>query len=206
MKKILIVTAVLIAALSPLAAQGFSVGPKASLGTSGDRGEDWEVYLSWTGYENRFNFAFSAGATALFEISSGFGVQVDVLFARFGAKASNESGETSHNYNAINLPVYGRFAIPLGSLDIYALAGLDINLIFGNVVDENGDSVSASDYFDNTFWFGIAAGAGVSLPTGSGTADIGLRYRTNLSKFNTDANTKWYNQALLLDFAYRFAL
>ncbi len=208
MKKLLILTMALIAALSPLAAQGFSVGPKASVGTSGNRGADWEDTLDFQSYNNKFNFAFSGGLTALYELSPMLGIQADLLFARLGYKMGDDDHWYSSNFNSINLPVYARFTFDLGDLSVYALAGVDLAFLFGDVKNKNQDgdlpSTSADDAYDTQFAFGIAAGAGVSLPLGDGLADIGLRYRTNLNEVKD--NNKSFYQSLMLDFAYRFAL
>ncbi len=208
MKKILLVTMALIAALSPLAAQGFSIGPKASVGTSGCRGALYDDFLDDNNYKNKFNFAFSGGLTALYELSPMLGIQADILFARLGFKYGDDDYWESHNFNSINLPVYARFTFDLGDFSVYALAGVDLAFLFGDVKYKNsaGPSSSASvkDAYDTQFNFGIAVGAGVSLPLGSGTADIGLRYRTNLNKVVDDC--KQFFQSLMLDFAYRFAL
>lgn len=206
MKKACILGLVLLVGIAALSAQGLTVGPKVSLGSSSNRGDDWDTLLTLGGAENGFTLAYSAGIFTILEITPIIGLQVDLTYSKLAYKFEDSTDWVKFSYNAISFPVYGRFSFDIGSLKPYILAGLDMNLLFGDVKGEDSTGANVTspveDNVDKTFLFGFAAGGGVSLPVGPGSLDLGLRYRTNINEMTTDV--EMFNQSLNIDIAYGF--
>jgi opacity protein-like surface antigen len=204
MKKLWILIAALCLFISTISAQGITVGPKVSLGSSGLRGDDYDSYLDYYSIESKFALGLSVGGFALFDITPMTGIEVDLLYSTLTAKYGDSSYWLQETYSALSFPVYGRFSFQAGNLKPYVLAGLDLNILFGDVKykDSEGDSDSESvkDNADSTFLFGLGLGAGISVTAGSGSLDLGVRYRTNLNEMVTDA--KMYFQSFGIDIAY----
>jgi len=208
MKKTVIILVALCVALSTLSAQGLTVGPKASLGSSGFRGDDWDLTLAFLSADNKFALGYSFGGFALFEISPTIGIEVDVMYSALPVKFGDSTYWLQSTYTAFSFPIYGRVSFDAGNLKPYVLAGLDLNLLFGDEKSKDSDGASSSapvgDSVDNTFLYGIGVGAGVSLPAGSGTLDVGLRYRTNLNELAD--NVEMFTQSFNIDVAYGFKI
>jgi hypothetical protein len=182
------------------------VGPKVVIGHSGERGDDWQTTLDSLGGTSDFSLAYSAGATVVVQFTPLLGIQADILYSQYSLKYGDDLGWMKYSWNALSFPVYARLSHDFGSVTAYALAGLDMNYIFGDIHAEDSDgqtnSVAADTLFDHTFVLGVGAGAGVTLPIGPGFLDIGLRYRTD---FNDKMNSEnIFNQSITADVAYRF--
>ncbi len=206
MKKACILGLVLLIGIATLSAQGLTVGPKVSLGSSSNRGDDWDLLLTLGGAENGFALAYSAGMFAIVDITPTIGLQIDLMYSSFAFKIKYGSDWEKGTYNAFSFPVYGRFSFDLGGIKPYILAGLGMSLLFGDQKYEDSTGASGTtpieDVFDKTILFGFGAGGGVSLPVGPGSLDLGLRYRTNVNEMVTDM--EMFTQSLNIDIAYGF--
>jgi len=206
MKKFPLAVLALILILSPLTAQTVTIGPKVSFGSGVERGADWDNTLQLTSTSNKFSLTYAVGGTAVVQFTPLLGLQADFLYSRLSFKHGDDSDWTQYSWNILSVPIYVRFSHTLGHISAYALAGIGIDLFFGDLTISYSSGINLTtdirDVFENSLYVSVAAGAGVTLPLSPGYFDLGLRYRTGLTdRYN---GSDMFNQAILLDAAYRF--
>ena len=101
MKKACILGLVLLVGIAVLSAQGLTVGPKVSLGSSSNRGDDWDTLLTLGGAENGFTLAYSAGIFTILEITPIIGLQVDLTYSKLATNFADSRDRVTFPYNAI---------------------------------------------------------------------------------------------------------
>ena len=189
MKKLLILSVVLLTMALPLFAADFSIGPKAVLGEYSFRGSDWKDDKDTLAIKDKFSLSYGGGLMFNLGLTEMFSIQLDALYLYSTVRAGDDSGWNQFNSSSINLPLYARFDFPVGSVNLYLMGGPSFTILFDKykIKDNNGNT---TDYTlnddDKNFLIGISAGAGVAIPAGPGNLDIGAVYNTTFTKVVTD--------------------
>ena len=203
MKRILILTIVLIAAASSLSALDFVVGPKIGIA-------DYNFHGDYVPYDNMISLSPEVGAFVNLQLTSMIGLQIEAMYTYQTVRCDLGSGDWGqYIMNALSLPVYARFDFDLAGFGIYALAGAQFDLLFGDAKGKDSDGStynngSVSDVYDNIFFINLAAGAGVSLPFGPGVLDVGAGIKYGLTQYQ-DGND-WKAWDIDIQAAYGFSI
>jgi len=207
MKKLLILSVVLLTMTLPLFAADFSIGPKAVLGEYSYRGSDWKETKDSLAIKDKFSLSYGGGLMFNMGLTEMFSVQLDALYLFSTVRVGNDSVWAQNNYSSVNLPLYARFDFPVGSVNLYLMGGPSFTILFDKykTKDNNGNTTenTLSDDEKN-FLIGISAGAGVAVPAGPGNLDIGAVYNTNFTKINPNNST--YFQGFEFQVGYGFKL
>ena len=207
MKRVFFIIVAIAIMASPLAALDFSIGPKVAVGDSSYRGADWKLFADAFGIKNKISVSFAGGLSTVIDFSPMIGLEVDAMYKSATFRYGDSSYWVSDGYSAITFPVYTRFSFDAGNLGIYALAGVDLSLLIGDYKFKDSDGVTGTSTLeaagiDNKFLYGLALGAGVVVPLGSGSMDVGMKYSTNLNQLAD--GTDQFMTALDIEAAYRF--
>jgi len=198
---VLILLAVFTGAVSAQSAFGL----KGAWGSSAYRGSGFEE----SGLEAYYDLdSFSGGVFFDWHFSKVVSLQPEVIFSRVSHNTDAEDFNRYVKRNFLEVPVYLKLSLPLGRTRFYIMGGPDFMLPIGDVMMEslwefNGQrNISASDYYDNTFLLGAAAGLGFEFPLGPGFLVTGLKYSTNLTSYFDGGDV--FNQSFLFEVGYGF--
>jgi len=151
-----------------------------------------------TGSETRTGF--HGGLAANISLGSSLFFQPQALYSMKGATASESGATGEFKLNYLEVPLFLGLRIPMQSSGIrpYVMAGPYLGLKMGCKFKVSGGGVSAEVNCDDpnidlgikSTDFGVAFGAGVEVPMGSGLLSFGARYSMGLSDVVTDVAMK----------------
>lgn len=189
MKKVFLVFAIVIAAVSVQAQVG--VGVKAGLNGYNFSGDDVE------GEDFKTKFGFHAGGFVNIPVSSNFSVQPELLYSMEGATQKESGSDINFNLNYINIPVLLQFNSQSG---FYAEGGPQIGFLTSAKAETSGVDVDLKEFLKGTN-FSFALGAGYRLSSGLG---FGARYNLGLSNISDETDSELKTGGFQIGISYKF--
>ncbi len=201
----MLVLAILLACAGTVSADaGFGI--KGGVGLSSYTGADWSDFVASQGANNKMGFSFSAGIFAELYFTQSFGIEADFLYSSLtrGYKAGDSYVE--YRENIFEVPVYLKYAIPVGNGKVVIMGGPDFFYTFGDismildlgVYGSGSDSAPASDLYENLFRIGVAGGIGYETES---YRFAGL-YKRTLTEAVSDYSR--HSQNFALELGYKF--
>lgn len=182
MKKIIALVAVAAVSISMVCAEiGLTVGAKGTFGmnlgsTVHEKTDDMKAAFAVNGggsIYGRYNMPFLPA----------LGVQVEagMTFGNAIGEAKDNKNYRYASYNSFDIPVLVTYDIPVSSLVITPMLGMNFSIPFGTptshfAVDGEKDSEKMDDYKATGFIPGLVAGVEVAIPAGPGSITAGLSY------------------------------
>ena len=170
-----------------------------------------------SGASSRSRTGYAIGVAAVRPLGGGLSVAARVIYTSKGASYSSgpSSYGTSTTYTAkssyVEVPVMLGYTLPLrgSTLAPAIFAGPFVAVETGCTLAVSGSGGSQSApcsqaWTNKTFDFGLALGAGVGMPVGSGTVSLDLRYGLGLADIGSGVDAK--NRVLGLAVSYLFPL
>lgn len=204
MKKVLLLSVLILLAGGTAFALDISLVPKVGAGVGMHTGDDWQTFLDQDPpADNSVRFAYSAGAFLDIGLIPALAIQAGAAFGQTGGgysvQDSDVNGTTTFTMIEVPLLLRPRFVVGTGSL--YLLAGPAAFFLLGDLTqDEDGTEVSAFEPDNRVVWAG-AAGLGYSFPVGGGNALVELKYSRSFSEFTDGDDTRLNNLYLQLGYA-----
>lgn len=152
------------------------------------------------------------GATALWTISGGFGVQPELHFSQKGTKDDIEGIGGTLALSYLELPLHLRYTFGGGASRIrpYLLGGPTLAYRIGCSIRGGGISVDCDDTGEFTgeaieferFHYGLSVGGGVDFPLAGRTGTVTARYNQGFSDLVDGSSAR--NRAIQLGVGLRF--
>jgi len=217
MKKIIIIALfILIVCSVNLFAGGSEIGFKGGGGIGWVTGDDLQDFLTLTSGDNRVKFNYSVGAFLDLSVANWLSIQPEVLLTYLVGGYRYDyyyydyyfyySGEVKGTLDvySLEIPIYVKPKINVGSGMLYFIAGPDIFFLLGDVTEEvKLDGVSMGELKvepDNSFLFGIAGGLGVKIRNTS----IEIKYSKTMTEIFE--NVDWSFNGFVLYIGYSFPI
>ena len=191
MKRLFIITAIILFGVSPIYAQ-FGIGLKAGANFTTKSGSG----LDLDGFEPDFSnkTGFHGGAYLYYFFGDNVAIQPEVIFSQKGATIT-DIGKSELTY--IDIPILLRVHF-LKILNIHA--GPSINILSGAKLTGDNLDEDIKDSLKNTEW-SIAFGAGVNLPL---RLQLTARYIQGLTNINdSEAEGELKNRMFQLSLGFR---
>jgi hypothetical protein len=214
MKKLIIITVIVLFGFSTVYAQDINFGAKAGVNFASITGDDTDDLDGRT--------SFHVGIVAEIVISDKFSVQPELVYSNQGATSEDSYTEEGINImeegtvklDYINLPVMAKFYVGEGfSLEAGPQIGFLMNSEIEMKLTANGAGISESisvtedlkDYVKGID-FGVNFGVGYKMENG---LNFGARYNLGLSDGNDDpeffeSNTSFKNSVIQVSVGYFF--
>ncbi len=200
---LLVIVSVL--AFEPVAARseitGFGV--KAGVALSNIFGKDV--------YDQKFRTGFSYGVFMTYGFGRTFAIQPELLFAMKGSRYVNGRGPDAYretmSLEYVELPILAKFYFPLfRTFRTHVFAGPAPALNIRARVDARFAGESQQEALDNVMGvdIGLAAGAGIEVPVGTGRITFDVRYTAGLTTLSKEADDDIRNGAVSFLFGYLF--
>lgn len=180
MKKIIALVAVAAISVSMVCAQ-ITVGAKGTFGMNlgsqvDEKSDDMKAAFAVNGggsIYGRYNMPF------LPEL--GVQVEAGMTFGNAIGQAKDNKNSSYYSYNSFDIPVLVTYDIPVSSVVITPMLGMNFSIPFGaptshSKIDGEKDSKKADDYKATGFIPGLVAGVEVAIPAGPGSITAGLSY------------------------------
>lgn len=187
MKKIILVTLVLLAASINMQAQLFKFGIKGGLNYANQSGSG--ITINTDNYNKEAITSYHAGLIAEIKVTDGFSVQPELLYSTQGATYKNAIEEFRNELGYISIPVLAKF-------NFNKTVSLDVGPQASFLLSER-KNVNFRD--SETFEFGVAGGLTLNV-----TKNIFLqgRYVLGLTEASRDAEVK--NSVVQISAGLRF--
>lgn len=187
MKKILLVTVLLLAASTSMQAQLFKFGFKGGLNYANQSGSG--ITINTDNYDKEAITSYHAGLIAEIKVTDGFSVQPEILYSTQGATYKNAFEEFKNELGYISIPVLAKF-------NFNKTFSLDVGPQASFLLSER-KNVNFRD--SETFEFGVAGGLTLNV-----TKNIFLqgRYVLGLTEASKDAEVK--NSVVQISAGLRF--
>lgn len=201
MKKILVITVLLLVLASSHLVHAVEFGVKCGWNTSSMTG----LKAIW---EKTNRQGMSIGAFASFSLSGSLEVQPEIYYTQKGVKADVGEWGVPYIYtykmDYLEVPVLLKWSLTDGSLSPYLIAGpyLGFKGSFKLKVEGEGAVEEGSVGYFKDSDFGVAVGAGLALKQGHGAFLLEVRYTLGLSKINDFGDSK--NRTLGVLLGYQF--
>lgn len=211
---ILLVLGMVIGITGNLAAVDVTLGVKAGPVLGFLTGEDWDYTVEYLGGTNSVLFSFTGG----FFLGLGFhhniametGLHIIGAGGKFNGTVMGYSYTASQTGTGLELPIMIKPRFPVGTGELYLLAGPDIFLYLTDVsfdVDYSDPTILDEHVtipVENSFLFGFSVGGGYSFPAGPGTLSFDLRYSRMITQ--TFQNSIMVPNVIGLYIGYGFTL
>ena len=184
MKKLSILTAIILFGFTSVNAQDINFGAKAGVNFATITGDDVESFSSRT--------AFHVGFVAEIVISETFSFQPELLYSAQGADWDEGDGfEGTTKVDYLNVPLMAKFYVGEGfSLEAGPQVGF---LLSAKDVEEGEEDFDLKDYVKGID-FGVNVGVGYKM---EGGLNFGARYNLGLSDANdTEVDSKIKNSVI----------
>lgn len=180
MKKIIALVAVAAISVSMVCAQ-ITVGAKGTFGMNlgsqvDDKPDDMKNAFAVNGggsIYGRYNMPFLPELGVQLEVGMTFGNAIGT--------AKDNKNSSYYSYNSFDIPVLVTYDIPVSSVVITPMLGMNFSIPFGaptshSKIDGEKDSKKVDGYKVTGFIPGLVAGVEVAIPAGPGSITAGLSY------------------------------
>ena len=183
MKKLFIITAIVLFGFTNVNAQDINFGAKAGVNFATITGDDVDSFDSRT--------AFHVGFVAEIVISETFSFQPELLYSAQGADWSEDGFEGTTKVDYLNVPLMAKFYVGEGfSLEAGPQVGF---LLSAKDVEDGEEDFDLKDYIKGID-FGVNLGVGYKM---EGGLNFGARYNLGLSDANdTEVDSKIKNSVI----------
>jgi hypothetical protein len=162
-------------------------------------------------YDQKFRAGFSYGIFMTYGFSRTFAVQPELLFVMKGSKYVNGRGSDAYretmSLEYVELPILVKYYLPLSrAFKVHVFAGPAPALNIRARVNSKFAGESQEETLDNVMGVdvGLAAGAGIEIPFGSGQITFDARYTAGLTTLSKEADDNIRNGAVSFLLGYLF--
>ncbi len=199
MKKIMIIAAMMVAAISANAQNEvgqITLQPKVGINIA-----------NLTGSGNKAKVGVVAGVEAEYGVAENFGVTAGIFYSMEGTKSGKIDGKSlKFNTDYINIPIMAQYyVIPGLAIKAGAQFGFNVRKKFSY----DGNSMNANDFFDSLGWDTKVQSFNFSIPVGASyeykSFVLDARYNIGLTK-NLKNMEKNKTSLFSITLGYKFAL